>query len=72
MMREVEEGSVISMKPRPIAISISQHSAHVVVQHLARNPAEEVKRPLMAAEQRLQPLIGDELDIGGPEVDPLP
>ena len=66
MMREVEEGAVIAMQPRPVAIPIGHHRAHVVVQHLARNPAEEVKGALMAAEQRLQPLIGDELDVGRP------
>jgi len=63
-MREVEEGAVIAMQPRPVAIPIAYHRAHVVVQHLARNPAEEVKRALMTAEQRLQPLIGYEFDIG--------
>ncbi len=41
MMREVEERSVISMKPRPVAISINHHRAHVFVQHLARNPPKK-------------------------------
>jgi len=61
MMREVEEGAVIAMQPRPIEIPTAHHRAHVVIQHLARNPAEEVKRTLMTAEHRLQPLIADEL-----------
>src|SRR5271166_2340580 len=63
MMREVEEGAVIPMQARPIAITIAHYRAHVVVQHLARHSAEEVKRALMTAEQRLQPLIGDELNV---------
>src|ERR1700691_1988800 len=53
MMREVEEGAVIAMQPRTIAIAIAHHRAHVVVQYLARYPTEEVKRALMTAEQRL-------------------
>ena len=62
MMREVEEGAVLAMTPGPY-IPIAHHRAHVVVQHLARNPAEEVKRTLMTAEQRLQPLIADEFNV---------
>src|SRR5208282_1987051 len=66
MMCEVEESAVIPMQPWPVAIPIAHHGAHVVVQHFARNSAEEVKRALVAAEQRLQPLIGDELDVNRP------
>jgi hypothetical protein len=47
MMREVEEGAVIAMQPRPKAIPI----------------AYQVKRTLMAAEQSLQPLIANELNV---------
>jgi hypothetical protein len=66
MMREVEEGAVIPMQPWPVAIPIAHHRAHVVVQHFAQNSAEEVKRALVAAEHRLQQLIGDELDVSRP------
>src|SRR5260221_12596622 len=65
-MPKVEEAAVIGMHPRSVAIPIGHYRAHVVVQHLARNPAEEVKRSLVTAEQRLQPLIGDELDVRRP------
>jgi predicted nucleic acid-binding Zn ribbon protein len=66
MMREVEEGAVIAMQPRPVAIPIGHHRAHVVVQHFARNSTEEVEGALVAPEQRLQPAIGDELDVSRP------
>ena len=66
MMREVEEGAVVAMQPRAVAIPIGHHRPHVVVQHLARHAAEVVKRALVTAEQRLQPLIGDELNVSRP------
>jgi hypothetical protein len=66
MTCEVEEGSVVAMQSRPVIIPIGYYGAHVVVQHVARNPAEEVKRALVAAEHRLQPLVDDELDVSRP------
>ena len=54
------------MQPRPVAIPRGHHRAHVVVEHLARDAAEEVKGALVATEQRLHPLVGDELDEGRP------
>ena len=66
MMGEVEESAIVAMQPRPVLITIRHHRPHVVVQDLARNPAEEVERVLMAAEQRLQPLIAHELDVRRP------
>src|SRR5208283_2688122 len=65
VVREVEEGAVVAMQPWSVAIPIGHHRPHVVVKHLARDPAEEVERPLVASEQRLHSLIGDELDVAG-------
>ena len=65
-MREVEEGAVVTMQPWAVLIAIGHDRAHVVVQHFARHPAEEVERTLVATEQRLQPLIGYELDVARP------
>lgn len=66
MVREVEEGAVVAVQPRPVAIPVGHYGAHVVVEHLAWDSAEVVKRPLVAGEQRLYPFIGDELDVGCP------
>jgi hypothetical protein len=64
-MREVEKGAVVTRQPRSVAIAIGHHRPHVVVEHLARHPAEVVERALVAAERRLHPLVGDELDVAG-------
>jgi hypothetical protein len=66
MVREVEEGPIVAIQSRPVTIAIGDHRAHVVVQYLARHSAEEVEGALVAAEQRVQPLIGNELDVGCP------
>jgi len=66
MMCEVEEDAVVAMKPWAVLIAIGHHRAHIVVQDVAWNPAEEVKCPLVATEQGLQALIGHELDVARP------
>jgi hypothetical protein len=57
---------IVPVEARSVAIPIGHYGAHVVVQHLARHSTEEVERALVTAEQRLQPLIGDELDVSRP------
>lgn len=51
------------MNTAAISVPFGHHSAHVVVQNLARHPAEAVKRILVAADQRLDLLVVAELDI---------
>jgi hypothetical protein len=62
-MRKVEESAVVAMQTWTIPISISHHRAHVVVQHFTGHASEEEERMLVATQQRLQPLIVDELDV---------
>ena len=67
-MGEVAEPWLQPMLARAIGVATDHHRAHVVVQHLVRRAAEERKRRLVAGHQRLQPLVGDELNIGHPAV----
>jgi hypothetical protein len=66
VVRKVEESAVVAMQPWTILISIRDHRAHVVVQHLTRDTAKEQKRALVAVQQRLEALVVDELDVGRP------
>jgi hypothetical protein len=61
---EVEEAGVEAVQPAPVAVPLGHDGAHVVVQHLARHAAEGEEGVLVTRQQRLQPLVGDELGVG--------
>src|SRR5262249_47957689 len=66
VMRGVGEGAGGAVQSGTVVVAFADHRAHVVVQDFARHSAEEVKAPLMTAEQRLQPLVGHELYVSRP------
>ena len=66
MAGEVEKAGMETVSTATIAVPLQHDGAHVVVQHLARRAAERQKGVLVRLDQRLDPLVGDELDIGGP------
>src|SRR5215469_9966350 len=49
-----------------VAVPLQHDGAHIVVEHLTRRAAECQKGILVRLDQRLNPLIGDELDIARP------
>ena len=49
-----------------IAVPLQDNRSHIVVEHLVRHAAKGEKGVLVGLDQRLDPLVGDELDIGGP------
>jgi hypothetical protein len=66
MPGKVEKARMEAMSTATIAMPFQHNRAHIVVEHLVRRPAEREKGVLVRLDQGLDPLIGDELDIGGP------
>jgi hypothetical protein len=66
MAGEVEKPGMKAVSTAAVAVPLQHDSAHIVVQNLARGAAECQKGVLVRLDQRLNPLVGDELDIGGP------
>jgi hypothetical protein len=64
MVREVEEGPIVAVQARPVGIARGHHRMHIVVQHLARDAAEVLERSFVTGQQRLEPLVDDEFDVG--------
>lgn len=63
--REIEERWLEPMLARSIGIALEHDGFHVVVEDLVRHAAEEIERVLVARQQRLQSLVGDEFDVTG-------
>src|SRR5207247_6193334 len=66
MPGKVEKARMEAVPTATIAMPFQHNRAHIVVEHLVRRPAEREKGVLMRLDQCLDPLVGDELDIGGP------
>src|SRR5262249_58971500 len=64
MPSKVEKPRVKTVSAMAVTVSLQHNRAHVVVQHLARRPAERQKRVLVRLDHRFDPLITDKLDIG--------
>ena len=62
----VKEARMDAMHVPAVGIALLHHSLDVVVEHLARNPAKGGEGVLVAADQRPEPLIVAELDVGRP------
>jgi hypothetical protein len=65
MPGKVEKARMEAVSTATIAVPLHDNRPHVVVQHLVRHPAKGEKRVIVRLDQRLDPLVGDELDIGG-------
>jgi hypothetical protein len=63
---EVEKAGMEAVSTATVAVPLDDDRAHIVVQHLARHAAKREERVLVRLDQRFDPLVGDELDIGGP------
>jgi hypothetical protein len=63
---KVEKARMKAVSTPAVAVPLQHDRAHIVVEHLARHAAEGEERILMRLDQRFDPLVGDELDIGGP------
>jgi hypothetical protein len=55
-----------AMSTAAIAVPLDDDGAHVVIEHLARYPAECEERVLVCRDQGLDPLVGEKLDIARP------
>ena len=66
MAGEVEKPWMETVATATVAVPLQHDGARVVIKHLARRAAERQKSVLVRLDQRLDPLVGDELDIGGP------
>src|SRR5512134_1721083 len=62
---EVEKAGMEAVSTATVAVPLDD-GAHIVVQHLVRDAAESEECILVRRDQRLDTLVGDELDIGGP------
>src|SRR5512144_187472 len=63
---EVEKAGMEAVSTAAVAVPLDDDGARIVVQHLARHAAEGEEGILVRRDQRLDTLVGDELDIGGP------
>ena len=63
---EVEKAGMKTVATATVAVPLQHDGAHIVIQHLARRAAERQKSVLVRLDQRLDPLVGDELDVGRP------
>ena len=63
---EVEEPWLEPVPPAAVAVPLDHDGAHVVVEHLPRHAAEGEEGVLVAGQQRLEPLVGDEFGVGRP------
>jgi hypothetical protein len=66
MPGKVEEAWIEAVSTQTIAIPLQHNRAHIVVQHLVRGAAKRRKGVLVRLDQRLDPLVSDKLDVGGP------
>ncbi len=66
MAGEVETAGMKAVSTTTIAVPLQHHGAHVAAQHLARRAGERQKRILVRLDQRLDPLIGNELEVSRP------
>src|SRR6185312_3393210 len=60
----IEESSMEAMDAAPIGVPLDHDRAHIVVEHLNRDPAKRHQGVLMNPDQRLDALVVTELDIG--------
>ena len=66
MPGKVEEPRMEAMSTATIAVPLQHDRAHIVVQHLLRHAAKVEEGVLVCLDQCFDPLVGDELDVGGP------
>src|SRR6516164_6287263 len=62
--RIIEESRMEAMHAKPISVPLDNDSFHVVVEDLDRHAPKGEERGLVTADQRLDPLVVAELDIG--------